>query len=84
MSWHYVVANINTAFKQMVDWYRIFMEKTESSFVALHERVLYLEQRQAWQGPSDEQGRLHLSVSVDLLALTQLSFLQLREYYANS
>lgn len=31
------------------------MHRAEISFRALHERLVYLEQRQAWQGPSDEQ-----------------------------
>jgi hypothetical protein len=32
-----------------------FMQRVESSFQALHERLHYLEQRQAAQGPTDEQ-----------------------------
>lgn len=32
-----------------------FLQRTEDCFRALHERISYLEQRQAWQGPSDEQ-----------------------------
>jgi hypothetical protein len=32
-----------------------FMQRVESSFRALHERIQYLEQRQAAQGPTDEQ-----------------------------
>lgn len=32
-----------------------FMHRTEIGFRALHERLMYLEDRQAWQGPSDEQ-----------------------------
>lgn len=32
-----------------------FLQRTEDCFRALHNRVLYLEERQAWQGPSDEQ-----------------------------
>lgn len=32
-----------------------FLQRTEDSLRALHNRVLYLEERQAWQGPSDEQ-----------------------------
>lgn len=31
------------------------MQRTEHCFRALHQRVLILEERQAWQGPSDEQ-----------------------------
>lgn len=31
------------------------MHRAEVSFRALSERIEYLEQRQAWQGPSDEQ-----------------------------
>jgi hypothetical protein len=31
------------------------MQRVESSFQALHERLCYLEQRQAAQGPTDEQ-----------------------------
>lgn len=32
-----------------------FLRRSEDAFRALHERVLYLEQRQAGQGPTDEQ-----------------------------
>lgn len=32
-----------------------FLQRTEDCFRALHERVSYLEERQAWHGPSDEQ-----------------------------
>ncbi|KAJ4374111.1 hypothetical protein N0V83_002850 [Neocucurbitaria cava] len=32
-----------------------FMHRTELSFRALHERIMFLENRQAWEGPSDEQ-----------------------------
>jgi len=32
-----------------------FLRRSEVAFRSLHERVLYLEQRQDWQGPSDEQ-----------------------------
>ena len=31
------------------------MHRTELCFRALHERISWLEDRQAWQGPSDEQ-----------------------------
>jgi hypothetical protein len=31
------------------------MHRTELCFRALHERIIWLEERQAWQGPSDEQ-----------------------------
>lgn len=31
------------------------MHRTELSFRALHERIMFLENRQAWEGPSDEQ-----------------------------
>jgi hypothetical protein len=32
-----------------------FLHRTELSFRAIHERIVYLEERQAVQGPSDEQ-----------------------------
>lgn len=32
-----------------------FMHRTELCFRAQHERIVYLEDRQAWQGPTDEQ-----------------------------
>ena len=32
-----------------------FMRRTESCFRAFHERLLQLEERQSWAGPSDEQ-----------------------------
>ncbi|KAJ4358392.1 uncharacterized protein N0V89_002974 [Didymosphaeria variabile] len=32
-----------------------FLRRSEAAFRALHERVLFLEQQQASQGPSDEQ-----------------------------
>ena len=31
------------------------MQRTEQSFRAMHQRLVYLEEREAWQGPSDEQ-----------------------------
>jgi hypothetical protein len=31
------------------------MQRAEKSFRSLHDRVLALEERQAWKGPSDEQ-----------------------------
>lgn len=55
MSWNYAVAQINQSLEQLALWYREFMHRTEQSFRAIHERVMFLEQRQAWKGPSDEQ-----------------------------
>jgi len=55
MSWNYAVHQINQAFEQMAFWYRDFMQRTEQSFRAMHQRLVYLEEREAWQGPSDEQ-----------------------------
>jgi hypothetical protein len=31
------------------------MQRTEQSFRAMHQRLMYLEEREAWRGPSDEQ-----------------------------
>ncbi|KAF2641648.1 hypothetical protein P280DRAFT_489103 [Massarina eburnea CBS 473.64] len=53
MSWSYTLHQINRSFEQIVQWYREFMHRTETSFQAFHERVKYLEQRQAQQ--DDEQ-----------------------------
>lgn len=55
MSWNFTVAKINQCLEQLAVWYQEFMHRTERSFRALHERIMYLEERQAWQGPSDEQ-----------------------------
>jgi len=55
MSWNYAVHQINQAFEQMAFWYRDFMQRTEQSFRAMHQRLVYLEERESWQGPSDEQ-----------------------------
>ncbi|KAF2109210.1 hypothetical protein BDV96DRAFT_471639, partial [Lophiotrema nucula] len=54
-SWNYTVHQINNSFNRIATWYRDFMHRTEQSFRQLHERMLYLEERQAWQGPSDDQ-----------------------------
>ncbi|KAF2658482.1 hypothetical protein K491DRAFT_592896 [Lophiostoma macrostomum CBS 122681] len=55
MSWNFTVERINQSLERLVGWYREFMARTEQSFRALHQRILYLEDRQSWQGPSDEQ-----------------------------
>jgi hypothetical protein len=55
MSWNFTVERINLSLERLVGWYREFMTRTEQSFRALHQRISYLEDRQAWQGPSDEQ-----------------------------
>ncbi|KAF1841776.1 uncharacterized protein K460DRAFT_293559 [Cucurbitaria berberidis CBS 394.84] len=55
MSWTFQLQNINRSFERIAAWYTEFMHRTELCFRALHERILYLEDRQAWQGPTDEQ-----------------------------
>ncbi|KAF2867858.1 hypothetical protein BDV95DRAFT_501768 [Massariosphaeria phaeospora] len=55
MSWTWAVQQINRSLEQLGNWYYEFMHRAEQAFQALHERVSYLEDRQAWQGPSDEQ-----------------------------
>jgi len=55
MSWNYTVHTINRSLEQLAVWYQEFMRKTEQSFQALHQRLVYLEQRAAWSPPSDEQ-----------------------------
>ncbi|KAF2440619.1 hypothetical protein P171DRAFT_104350 [Karstenula rhodostoma CBS 690.94] len=55
MSWSYTVHQINRSFDQIAHWYQDFLRRSEAAFRALHERVLFLEQQQASQGPSDEQ-----------------------------
>ncbi|KAF9699214.1 hypothetical protein EKO04_003018 [Ascochyta lentis] len=55
MSWSFQLQKINQAFEKIAGWYYEFLQRTEDGFRALHDRVLYLEERQAWQGPSDEQ-----------------------------
>lgn len=55
MSWNYTVHNINRSLEQLATWYQEFMRRTEQSFRALHQRLVYLEQREAWHPPSDEQ-----------------------------
>ena len=55
MSFGYTVAKINDSLEQLAKWYKEFMYKTEQAFRALHQRITFLEDRQAWQGPSDEQ-----------------------------
>ncbi|KAF1958824.1 hypothetical protein CC80DRAFT_364175, partial [Byssothecium circinans] len=47
MSWNFAVHQINKSFDQIAVWYKDFMQRTETSFQALHERIKYLEQRQA-------------------------------------
>ncbi|KZM19546.1 uncharacterized protein EKO05_0004250 [Ascochyta rabiei] len=55
MSWSFQLQKINQAFEKIAGWYYEFLQRTEDGFRALHDRVLYLEERQTWQGPSDEQ-----------------------------
>ncbi|KAF2007208.1 hypothetical protein P154DRAFT_115063 [Amniculicola lignicola CBS 123094] len=55
MSWNYTVHRINQSFDQITVWYQDFMKRTEQSFRYLHQRIAYLEERDATQGPSDEQ-----------------------------
>ncbi|KAF2022314.1 hypothetical protein BU24DRAFT_42362 [Aaosphaeria arxii CBS 175.79] len=55
MSWNYQLQRINDSFQQIANWYKEFMHRSEQAFRALHQRISYLEDRQAWQGPSDEQ-----------------------------
>ncbi|KAF2192208.1 hypothetical protein K469DRAFT_553764 [Zopfia rhizophila CBS 207.26] len=55
MSWNYAINQINASFDQIAVWYRDFMTRTERSFQAMNARIMYLENRQAWKGPSDEQ-----------------------------
>ncbi|ORY10671.1 hypothetical protein BCR34DRAFT_485320 [Clohesyomyces aquaticus] len=55
MSWTFTVHKINQSFDQIAEWYHTFMDRTEHAFRALHERITYLENHQACQGPSDEQ-----------------------------
>ncbi|CAO2657402.1 Nn.00g035280.m01.CDS01 [Neocucurbitaria sp. VM-36] len=54
MSWTFQLQNINRSFERIAACTE-FMHRTELSFRALHERITFLEDRQAWQGPSDEQ-----------------------------
>ncbi|KAF2738500.1 hypothetical protein EJ04DRAFT_509643 [Polyplosphaeria fusca] len=54
-SWNFTVQKINESFDQLARWYRDFMHRTEISFRALHERIAFLEERQASQRPTDEQ-----------------------------
>ncbi|KAF2691954.1 hypothetical protein K458DRAFT_354106 [Lentithecium fluviatile CBS 122367] len=55
MSWNFCLHQINRSFDQIAQWYHEFMHRVEASFRALHERLEYLERRQAGQGPTDEQ-----------------------------
>lgn len=55
MSWNYALHQVNMAFEQVAYWYQDFMQRTEQSFQAMHQRLVFLERREAWQGPSDEQ-----------------------------
>ncbi|KAH7402442.1 hypothetical protein BKA66DRAFT_404661 [Pyrenochaeta sp. MPI-SDFR-AT-0127] len=55
MSWSFQLQNINRSFERIAAWYSEFMSRTELCFRALHERIMYLEERQAWAGPTDEQ-----------------------------
>jgi hypothetical protein len=55
MSYTYIVGNLSTGMERLVNWYREFMRRTEHSFRDMHRRILVLEQRQSWKGPSDEQ-----------------------------
>ncbi|CAG5178047.1 uncharacterized protein ALTATR162_LOCUS8508 [Alternaria atra] len=55
MSFTFQVQKINQSFDQIAAWYHEFMRRTELCFRKLHERILLLEQKQAVQGPTDEQ-----------------------------
>ncbi|OAL56858.1 hypothetical protein IQ07DRAFT_495575 [Pyrenochaeta sp. DS3sAY3a] len=55
MSWTFHLQNINRSFERIAAWYTEFMHRTELCFRSLHQRVVYLEERQAWRGPTDEQ-----------------------------
>jgi hypothetical protein len=55
MSFGFVVEKINIQLERLANYYREFMHRTEQSFRAMHQRILHLEERQAWQEPSDEQ-----------------------------
>jgi len=55
VSWSFQLQNINRSFERIAGWYTEFMIRTESCFRAFHERILQLEERQTWAGPSDEQ-----------------------------
>ncbi|KAH7078327.1 hypothetical protein FB567DRAFT_132658 [Paraphoma chrysanthemicola] len=55
MSWNFQLQKINQSFERIASWYFEFMHRTELCFRALHERIMSLEERQALEGPSDEQ-----------------------------
>ncbi|KAF2819966.1 hypothetical protein CC86DRAFT_123403 [Ophiobolus disseminans] len=55
MSLSFQLQKINQSFERIASWYHEFMHRTELCFRALNDRIIWLEERQEWKGPSDEQ-----------------------------